>query len=125
MTMKRSLQRAGLGLALGMGALAAPQFAGDAAAQACTRKIGAVLPISVDWGRPIAETAKFVVEQVNEAGGVQGCQIDMVLRDDQTDPKVGVDAAKALVDIDQVPVLLGSVSSCVSMPILTSVSVPG
>ena len=125
MTMKRSLQRAGLGLALGMGALAAPQFAGDAAAQACTRKIGAVLPISVDWGRPIAETAKFVVEQVNEAGGVQGCQIDMVLRDDQTDPKVGVDAAKALVEIDQVPVLLGSVSSGVSMPILTSVTVPG
>jgi branched-chain amino acid transport system substrate-binding protein len=90
----------------------------------CTTKIGAVLPTSVDWGRPIAETAQFAVELYNESGGVKGCDIDMVLRDSQTDPKIGVDAAKALVDLDKVPVLIGAVSSGVSMPILTSVTVP-
>ena len=90
----------------------------------CTTKIGAVLPTSVDWGRPIAETAQFAVDLFNEAGGVKGCDIEMVLRDTQTDPKIGVDAAKALVDLDKVPVLLGAVSSGVSMPILTSVTVP-
>ena len=95
-----------------------------ATAQDCTTKIGAVLPTSVDWGRPIAETAQFAVDMFNEAGGVKGCQIDMILRDSQADPKVGVDAAKALVDLDQVPLLLGAVSSGVSMPILTSVTVP-
>jgi len=99
-------------------------IAASAAAQDCTTKIGAVLPTSVDWGRPIAETAQFVVDQVNESGGVSGCQIEMVLRDTQVDPKVGVDAAKALVDLDGVQVLLGAVSSGVSMPILTSVTVP-
>lgn len=108
-----------LGLASGLSTLA-----GAAMAQDCTTKIGAVLPISVDWGRPIAETAQFVVDQVNEAGGAAGCKIEMVLRDDQTDPKVGVDAAKALVDLDGVQLLLGSVSSGVSMPILTSVTAP-
>ena len=107
---------AAFALALGAG--------GAANAQDCTTKIGAVLPISVDWGKPIAATAQFVVDQVNEAGGVQGCQIEMVLRDSQTDPKVGVDAAKALVDLDGVQVLLGAVSSGVSMPILSSVTVP-
>ena len=106
-------------------ALGLTLMAGGAAAQGCTTKIGAVLPTSVDWGRPIAETAQFVVDQVNESGGVGGCQIEMVLRDTQVDPKVGVDAAKALVDLDGVKVLLGAVSSGVSMPILTSVSVPG
>ncbi|MFK7862112.1 MAG: ABC transporter substrate-binding protein [Granulosicoccus sp.] len=90
----------------------------------CTTSIGAVLPTSVDWGRPIAETAQFAVDIFNEAGGVKGCDIDMVLRDTQVDPKIGVDAAKALVDLDKVPVLLGAVSSGVSMPILTSVTVP-
>ncbi len=90
----------------------------------CTTKIGAVLPTSVDWGRPIAETAQFAVELYNESGGVKGCDIEMVLRDSQTDPKIGVDAAKALVDLDKVPVLIGAVSSGVSMPILTSVTVP-
>jgi branched-chain amino acid transport system substrate-binding protein len=83
-----------------------------------------VLPTSVDWGRPIAETAQFVVDQVNESGGVSGCNVEMILRDTQVDPKVGVDAAKALVDLDGVQLLIGAVSSGVSMPILTSVSVP-
>ncbi|KMW60063.1 Branched-chain amino acid ABC transporter, amino acid-binding protein [Candidatus Rhodobacter oscarellae] len=111
---------AAFGLALGLA------FASGAAhAQDCTTKIGAVLPTSVDWGRPIAETAQFAVDQVNAAGGAAGCQIEMVLRDTQVDPKVGVDAAKALVDLEGVKVLLGAVSSGVSMPILTSVTVPG
>ncbi len=112
-----------------MGATAALAFgmsvlAGAAQAQDCTTKIGAVLPTSVDWGRPIAETAQFAVDQVNAAGGAAGCEIEMVLRDTQVDPKVGVDAAKALVDLEGVNVLLGAVSSGVSMPILTSVTVP-
>ncbi|CTQ52943.1 Leucine-, isoleucine-, valine-, threonine-, and alanine-binding protein precursor [Roseibium album] len=93
-------------------------------AQDCTTKIGAALPTSVDWGRPIAEVAQFAVDQVNEAGGAAGCSIEMVLRDTQVDPKVGVDAAKALVDLEGVKVLLGAVSSGVSMPILSSVTVP-
>ena len=111
---------AAFGLAVGLTALG-----GAAQAQDCTTKIGAVLPTSVDWGRPIAETAQFAVDQVNAAGGAGGCQIEMVLRDTQVDPKVGVDAAKALVDLEGVSVLLGAVSSGVSMPILTSVTVPG
>ncbi|MEM9031082.1 MAG: ABC transporter substrate-binding protein [Pseudomonadota bacterium] len=116
-SLKRNLLA--VGLALGVASLS-----GAAMAQDCTTKIGAVLPTSVDWGRPIAETAQFAVDQVNEAGGAAGCQIEMVLRDTQTDPKVGVDAAKALVDLDGVQLLIGAVSSGVSMPILTSVTAP-
>lgn len=111
---------AACGLAAGLAMQTGAGFAQD-----CTTKIGAVLPTSVDWGRPIAETAQFAVDQVNAAGGVNGCQIDMVLRDTQVDPKVGVDAAKALVDLEGIDLLLGAVSSGVSMPILTSVTVPG
>lgn len=108
----------------GAAALTAGLSAAPALAQDCTTTIGAVLPTSVDWGRPIAATAQFAVDLFNEAGGVKGCKVEMTLRDTQTDPKVGVDAAKALVDLEQVPVLLGAVSSGVSMPILTSVTVP-
>ena len=94
------------------------------AAQDCPIRIGAVLPTSIDWGRPIAATAQFAVDLVNEAGGVKGCPVEMLLRDSQADPRVGVDAARALVDLDRVPVILGAVASGVSMPILTSVTVP-
>ena len=47
----------------------------------CTIKVGAVLPTSVDWGRPIAETAKMAVDIFNKAGGVKNCQVDLILRD--------------------------------------------
>jgi len=117
MTKTKNMLRMSVALTLGsLGTMAA--------AQDCTVPIGAVLPTSVDWGRPIAETAQWVVEQVNGAGGVNGCQVNMILRDSQVDPKVGVDAAKALVDLDKVQLLLGAVSSGVSMPILTSVTAP-
>jgi branched-chain amino acid transport system substrate-binding protein len=99
-------------------------FATVSAAADCSVKVGAVLPTSVDWGRPIAEVAQYAVDLANEAGGVNGCDVEMILRDTQVDPKIGVDAAKALVDLDGVPLLLGAVSSGVSMPILTSVAVP-
>ncbi|MEM9439750.1 MAG: ABC transporter substrate-binding protein [Pseudomonadota bacterium] len=108
-----------MGLVVGILGLSESAMAAD-----CTTKVGVVLPTSVDWGKPIAETAQFAVDQVNEAGGVRGCNIEAVLRDSQADPKVGVDAAKALVDLDGVQVLLGAVSSGVSLPILTSVTVP-
>lgn len=119
MTSKTKKTGLALGLAAGFAALGSAAMAQD-----CTTKIGAVLPTSVDWGKPIAATAQYVVDQVNEAGGAAGCKIEMVLRDSQVDPKVGVDAAKALVDLDGVQVLLGAVSSGVSMPILTSVTAP-
>lgn len=93
-----------LALAIGM-VTGIASYGSAAMAQDCTTKVGAVLPTSVDWGKPIAATAQYVVDLVNEAGGVAGCKIEMVLRDSQVDPKVGVDAAKALVDLDGVQVL--------------------
>lgn len=110
---------------IGFAAMAALAImANAAAAQDCSVKVGIVLPTSVDWGKPIAETALWVADMVNEAGGVDGCKVETILRDDQNDAKVGVDAAKALVDLDKVQLLLGAVSSGVTIPILTSVSVP-
>jgi branched-chain amino acid transport system substrate-binding protein len=98
--------------------------AGSAAAQDCTVNVGVIYPISIDWGRPIAETALWVGEMINTAGGVDGCKVNMILRDDQNDARVGVDAARALVDLDRVQLLIGTVASGVTIPILTSVTAP-
>ena len=80
--MTTTLKTFGAGLALGLSALAS-----GAAAQSCEVKIGGIFPTSVDWGRPIAETAKFAVDQVNAGGGINGCTVDLLLRDSQSDPK--------------------------------------
>lgn len=108
----------------GATAMALSLSATAAAAQDCSVNVGTIYPTSVDWGRPIAETALWVGEMINEAGGVDGCQVNMVLRDDQNDSRVGVDAARALVDLDRVQLLIGTVSSGISIPILTSVTAP-
>lgn len=112
-----------LGLA-GASALAIGLQAGTALAQDCSVNVGTLYPTSVDWGRPIAETALWIGDMINEAGGVDGCDVSMILRDDQNDGRVGVDAARSLVDIDQVELLIGTVSSGISIPILTSVTAP-
>ncbi len=102
-------------------------LASTASAADCPIKLGAVLPVSGPMGQVgerISETGQFAVEQFNEAGGVLGCQVEYVLRDTQGQSAVGVDAAKSLVDLDGVQALIGAVSSGVSLPILTSVTVP-
>lgn len=115
------------GLAVAAVALAVAGGADPARAQDCTIKLGAVLPVSGPMGQVgerIAEVGQFAVDVYNEGGGVKGCKVEYVLRDTQGQSTVGVDAAKSLVDIEGVPVLVGAVSSGVSLPILTSVAVP-
>lgn len=114
----------GLTTLAGAAALAVLAQAGTAAAQDCSVNVGVVYPTSVDWGLPIAETALWVANMINEAGGVDGCTVNPILRDDQNDARVGVDAARALVDLDRVQLLIGTVSSGVTIPILTSVTAP-
>lgn len=92
--------------------------------QSCEVTVGIAMPTSVDWGRPLAATSQLAVDLMNEAGGVDGCAVKTVLRDTQSDPKVGLDAARAMVDLNKIQLLLGPVASGVSMPILTSVTVP-
>jgi branched-chain amino acid transport system substrate-binding protein len=100
---------------------------GSASASECTVKLGAILPVSGPMGQVgerISATGQFAVDQFNEAGGVKGCNVKYVLRDTQGQSTIGVDAAKSLVDIEGVQALIGAVSSGVSLPVLTSVSVP-
>ena len=119
-----NILRNGLMLAAAAALLA---VGGRAGAEDCTVKLGVVLPVSGPMGlvgERIAETGQFAVDVYNEAGGVKGCKVEYLLRDTQGQSTVGVDAAKSLVDLEGVPVLVGAISSGVSLPILTSVAVP-
>ncbi len=102
--------------------------ASGANAQSCEIPVGSVLSITGSMaaiGSAIGDAGQLAIDHFNEAGGVNGCTVRYILRDDQGSPNVGVDAAKTLVEIEKVPVLLGAIQSGVSLPILTSVTVPG
>jgi branched-chain amino acid transport system substrate-binding protein len=100
----------------------------DAAAQAnCPVKIGGVLPLTGSMGpitKKIAESAQLAVEHINAGGGIKGCQVQFILRDDQGQPTVGVDAAKYLVEVERVPAFTGTISSGVTGPIISSITAP-
>ncbi|WP_245449458.1 ABC transporter substrate-binding protein [Chelatococcus asaccharovorans] len=94
---------------------------------ACPVKIGGVLSLTGSMGsvgKNIANSAQLAVQHINGGGGVKGCPVELVLRDDQGQPNVGVDAAKFLVEVERVAALTAAISSGVTIPVLTSVSVP-
>ncbi|MCD6672553.1 MAG: ABC transporter substrate-binding protein [Burkholderiaceae bacterium] len=108
------------------GAIAAGQA--NAETFSCPVKIGITLPLTgslAPIARAMADGAQLAVEHVNAGGGVKGCKVQLITRDDQNQPNVGVDAAKYLVDVERVSVLSGGLASGVALPILTTVAVPG
>ena len=90
-------------------------------------KIGSLVSTTGDlaaYGPPINNGALLAADDINAAGGVLGRKIEIILRDTQTNPTAAVDAAKKLVDIDKVVAITGALSSGVTIPVATSVSIP-
>jgi len=103
-------------------------LAATAAAQApCPVKVGGVLPLTGSMApitKKIAQAAELAFEHVNQGGGVKGCPVQFILRDDQGQPTVGVDAAKYLVEIERVQAFTGTISSGVTGPIISAITAP-
>jgi len=90
-------------------------------------KIGMLLDLTgalEAYGKPIQSGAMLAAEQLNAAGGPLGRKIELVPRDSQTDPTAGIDAAKKLVELDKVVAIVGALSSGVTIPVATSVTIP-
>jgi len=101
--------------------------AAAAQAQECKVTIGSVMSLTGaagQFGQAASKSIELAFRDVNAAGGIMGCTIRAEFRDAQTQGSVAADAARQLVDINGVPVIIGGIISSVSMPILTSVTAP-
>ena len=119
---KRSLFVWGLcGLFLG---LTIQLQAGTALAQD-TIKIGAVLPLSkaafAQAGEEQRRGLLMALEEINQAGGVLGKKVDLILEDDTGEPSVGIAAAEKLLSRDKVVALIGGYSSTITYAQLNAV----
>ncbi|TDQ62047.1 branched-chain amino acid transport system substrate-binding protein [Maritalea mobilis] len=100
----------------GMASLASMAFSGSALAAGPTCEdgpiqLGSVSTVTgvVDFSdAPNAAEAYFA--QLNEAGGINGCQVEYTLADDRGDPQVAAQAARDLIDNKQVVALAGGAS---------------
>lgn len=102
-------------------------FSGTTAFAQCVSKIGVILPLTGPIA-PVAQgmlkAAELAAEHINAAGGTNNCQVRLVVRDSQGQPSVASDAARQLIDLEGVRVIVGDALSGTTLAILNSVTVP-
>jgi branched-chain amino acid transport system substrate-binding protein len=94
-----------LGFTTGQALAAGPTCSGG------TVKVGAVSTVTgvADFSEvPKATQAAF--DQLNAAGGINGCKIDYTISDDKADAQVAAQAARDLIDNKEVVAMVGSAS---------------
>ena len=66
-------------------------------------------------GEQVARGFDLAVERINAAGGVGGRRLELLYRDDSTNPEIGIAALRELVEREHVTTVLGAVSSTVTL----------
>ena len=93
-------------------------------------KIGFTGPLTGDLaniGQNAKAAVEIAVEEVNAAGGIKGRPLEVIYEDDKCAGPEGVSAATKLINVDKVPVILGSVCSPAMLafaPIAETAKVP-
>lgn len=85
-----------------------------------TIKLGTLAPNSGTFSSsgPYVEAGNaLAVEQINEEGGINGTDVEVVVADTQTTPKAGASAATRLIEQENVDFLSGAVSSGVGLAV--------
>ena len=85
-----------------------------AIAQADTIKIGlygTITGTNALAGEMLQKGAELAVKEINEAGGINGDELELVVYDDKSSPEGAVMAVTRLVDVDEVVAICGSNSS--------------
>ena len=107
---------------------------GEATATA-TESMGEMTPLRIgylaDFSGPLAEFGpaiqtgvELAVKHINEAGGVHGLPVEIVVGDDQTDPTAATEEARRLIEVEGVSAIVGPLASGVAIAVAESVAVP-
>jgi ABC-type branched-subunit amino acid transport system substrate-binding protein len=114
-TMRRTSRRTLLTTAAGLAAATALPF--RVAAQGAPFKLGVLTPLTGAGGNDgprMLKAMEAVRQEVNRAGGVLGRPVEFVVEDDQTNPEAAVRAARKLIEVDKVPLIMGTWASAVT-----------
>lgn len=86
-----------------------------------TLTIGVLAPITgslAPYGDAMQKGFDVAVDLINEDGGIGGKQVEIVLEDDQTDPRAASTQASKLLNQDEVDVLIGTTSSATTLAVI-------
>jgi branched-chain amino acid transport system substrate-binding protein len=122
--MKKKGVRVILGLC-GIGLMLAGFIYGGPVMAQDTIKIGAVLPLSkaafAQAGEEQRRGLLMALEEINQAGGVLGKKVELIIEDDTGEPSVGIAAAEKLLTRDKVVALIGGYSSTITFAQLNAI----
>ena len=76
------------------------------------------------FGPAHRNAASLAADHVNRAGGIRGASMIILSGDTGVNPVQGIDAARALVDVENAVAIIGALASGVTLPVATSVTVP-
>jgi branched-chain amino acid transport system substrate-binding protein len=85
-----------------------------------TIKIGHVLPKSgplAAYAEGFANGVKLAVMEINEKGGIAGRKVELIEEDSGTDPVKAAEAARKLIDVQGVKVIIGAYASSSTLAI--------
>ena len=105
---------------MGLAVLLAVFLSGTVAQAAEPLKIGAILSVTGPasfLGGPEARTLEMLVAETNKKGGVQGRQIQLIIKDSGASPEKAFSFAKQLIDEEKVFAIIGPSTSGESMKI--------
>jgi branched-chain amino acid transport system substrate-binding protein len=76
-------------------------------------KVGSVLRLSIgaEHGIPSKRGVLMAVEEVNQAGGINGMKVEAVVEDEKDSPTTGVNAVQKLINVDKVIAMVGPMTS--------------
>jgi branched-chain amino acid transport system substrate-binding protein len=90
-------------------------------------RIGALMPFSgdlSDFGPAFFDAVQLAVNEINEAGGVNGAPIELVRGDSATAPQQAVEEARRLIEVEGVSAIIGPASSGEVLQVAESVAGP-
>jgi len=84
-------------------------------------KIGFVNHLTGDaavYGTSMKKGAEVALAEINNMGGINGKKFEVIFEDDRLNPTDAISAARKLVEVDKVPIVMGSSSSTITLSIL-------
>ncbi|HTN97945.1 MAG TPA: ABC transporter substrate-binding protein [Nordella sp.] len=102
-------------------------LASTAMAQADDVKVGALMDVTgplASFIPPLMNAANFAIKHVNDGGGLLDGKAVLVVGDSQAASQPAVDAANKLVNIENVPIIMGALASGSTIAAATAVTIP-
>lgn len=73
-------------------------------------RIGVMLPLTGDaaaWGVEPLNAMRLAQEEIDNAGGIDGAQLEFIVENDKCDPATAASAAQKLISVDKIKIIFG------------------